>query len=359
MSWAALAHEDSDVVRGAFREAASGGALLIAAIASFHSVVFLGIGDSHWWETMVLAVVCLGARRFYDMRVVFSLFLFTLLLMIAATWIVVSTQARRYGSDAAFQFLLLAIAPVIVVSGRIGTWTKWALVILLVLGVLYMDHRYRTGPAPGWVGAETRASIEMVRAVNLLALGVVTPSLLFHYFRIITRQQALLIEASIRDPLTALFNRRYASECWSKLVSARTSQGLPVSVVLFDLDHFKRINDEWGHDVGDSALRHSAQLVGQEARSSDVVCRWGGEEFLVIQPNTPQAAAMAFAERVREKLATTPLVIRGRQLTVTGTFGVACDFNAESLDGLVDRADKLLYEGKRAGRNRVLSERRC
>ncbi len=255
------------------------------------------------------------------------------------------------------QVLLLALAPVLIVSGRIGTWTKQALVILPVLGVLYLDHRYRTGPALGSAGAERRASIERVRVVNLLALGVVTPLLLFHYFRIITRQQASRIEASIRDPLTALFNRRHASECWSKLVSARSSQGLPVSVVLFDLDHFKRINDEWGHDVGDSALRHSAQLVAQEARSSGVVCRWGGEEFLAIQPNTPQAAAAAFAERVREKLATTPLVAGGKELVVTGTFGVACDSTAGSLDALVDRADKLLYEGKRAGRNRVLSER--
>ena len=194
----------------------------------------------------------------------------------------------------------------------------------------------------------------LLRATNLAALGLVMPALVNQYFQLVTQQQGKLLELALRDPLTGLFNRRHVHEMGATLL-ANIARGSQVhSVVLIDLDHFKAINDERGHDTGDLALKHAAKLLREQARASDIVCRWGGEEFLVLLPQTKLELALVFAERFRTRLSRTPLEAAGRQLAITATIGVAMAGVTDSLDSLVARADKALYEGKRAGRDRVV-----
>jgi two-component system cell cycle response regulator len=162
---------------------------------------------------------------------------------------------------------------------------------------------------------------------------------------------------SVTDPLLGIFNRRYLHERLP-LEAARTRRyGQSLSVVMADLDHFKTINDTYGHQAGDVVLQHTVALARRALRQSDWMARYGGEEFVIVLPDTPLLGAYAAAERMRRLCAETAVELAGIQLVVTASFGVATiDGVAPSNDdgeAMLRQADKALYESKRAGRNRV------
>ena len=166
--------------------------------------------------------------------------------------------------------------------------------------------------------------------------------------------QALLLDQSIHDPLTGLYNRRYLEEVLARELIIADRKGRCVSAIMGDLDHFKRVNDEYGHRAGDEVLRTFGALLKEYSRGSDVDCRFGGEEFLLLLPDMNEQAARERAEQLRRKLASTPIHFEGAIMAVTGSFGVACyPGHARTGDGLISAADKALYAAKEAGRNRV------
>lgn len=170
------------------------------------------------------------------------------------------------------------------------------------------------------------------------------------------RLQRDLKEQSIRDPLTGLFNRRYMEEALTIEISRSARSGQPLCVVMCDVDHFKRFNDEFGHDAGDMVLRTVAEVLEDKFRDGDIVCRYGGEEFTIIAPGTAQHDLMRRAEMVREAVASVALVLGNQQLgTATMSFGVAQWTPVMERDGsnLLAAADVALYQAKRDGRNRI------
>lgn len=161
--------------------------------------------------------------------------------------------------------------------------------------------------------------------------------------------------ASLTDPLTGLPNRRYAMRRLAQECVAAERSERPLSVMMIDLDHFKAINDRYGHDVGDAALIQTAQRLQDAIRLSDVLCRIGGEEFLLIAVDTPRQAAARLAERIRLALAGKPLALGQQALSLTLSIGVA-EKGADgcaNVDQLLKAADAALYRAKAAGRNRV------
>jgi two-component system cell cycle response regulator len=158
------------------------------------------------------------------------------------------------------------------------------------------------------------------------------------------------------DPLTQVLNRRaLAARLASELDRARRYDSV-VTLLMVDLDHFKRVNDTHGHLVGDDVLREMAALLRHEARSVDLVARYGGEEFSVVLPQTGEEGAVAFAERLRERIASHPFHTSGRTpLSLTASIGVATfpSHRVESVDDLFARADAALYRAKADGRDRV------
>lgn len=158
------------------------------------------------------------------------------------------------------------------------------------------------------------------------------------------------------DELTGLYNRRhFITEVEEQIRRARTL-GVPLSLFMFDIDHFKRINDSLGHAAGDQALRIIPSVCEQVLRKSDVIGRIGGEEFAVVLPRTSLPEAKAVAERLREAMSATEVSADGRQFRMTASFGLAAlDDAGETVDSLLKRADEALYEAKAAGRNRVMS----
>lgn len=165
-----------------------------------------------------------------------------------------------------------------------------------------------------------------------------------------TRHSDRLEEEVHTDMLTGLPNRRYLSRVITEEMARAERYHRPFAVVLFDLDHFKLVNDRYGHTVGDDVLRTIGPLLAQHVRETDTLGRWGGEEFLVILPEMDVSAASRMAERLRQ------VVEHGkfpRDIDMTASFGVARYWKGESLAQFLERVDQALYAAKDAGRNRV------
>ena len=166
-----------------------------------------------------------------------------------------------------------------------------------------------------------------------------------------------LANAALTDLLTGLPNRRSAMDQLTQAWSAATRSGSPISVMVIDIDHFKHINDIYGHASGDIVLREVASSLRASARREDSVCRIGGEEFLVICPNTDLKAAMQSAERLRANLEVKRISIGQTEKTVTSSIGVAArQPGTADIDALVSAADQALYLAKAAGRNQVCTQ---
>ena len=167
------------------------------------------------------------------------------------------------------------------------------------------------------------------------------------------------MELAITDQLTGLYNRRHMMKQLSQFLNRANSGGPPVSVFYADIDHFKRVNDTYGHDVGDEVLKEFAHRMKENVRPGDIACRQGGEEFVVIMPNTPGDLASAAAERLRRSVCGLPFVIENgtQRLDITVSLGLATsvDDGNCTTDNLLRRADEALYEAKQSGRNQVKS----
>ena len=169
------------------------------------------------------------------------------------------------------------------------------------------------------------------------------------------RHQLNLERESKTDPLTHLYNRRGMQEIMEREITRCKRYRRPCSLILFDIDFFKLINDRYGHDGGDHCLITLAQALRQQLRTEDAMGRWGGEEFLILLPETTQQQALQVADKLRQSVAQTPLLYRQHQIPVSITAGVV-EYDLHSdLDGCIEKADKALYQGKQAGRNRCIA----
>ncbi len=168
--------------------------------------------------------------------------------------------------------------------------------------------------------------------------------------------QADLRDQAIRDPTTGLFNRRFLDDTLERELARAARDGEPLSVIMLDLDHFKDLNDTHGHKAGDTALAAVGALLRGLSRLGDFACRYGGEEFVVIMPDTPLAAALLRAEEWRVALQETAVTFQNQALHMTLSGGVAVfPRHGDTPDALLRAADRALYAAKAAGRNRVLS----
>ena len=151
------------------------------------------------------------------------------------------------------------------------------------------------------------------------------------------------------DPLTGLANRRAMQDALTVWLESKKT----IAVISVDIDHFKRVNDTFGHDVGDETLRSVAGLMKQNSRPSDLLCRVGGEEFVLLLPDSSIAAAVDIAERLRLSIASTALETVGH---ITVSLGVALWRSGDSMEDVFHKADQLLYRAKQQGRNQVVAE---
>ena len=167
---------------------------------------------------------------------------------------------------------------------------------------------------------------------------------------IISDLQARLVAQAITDPLTGAFNRRYMETRLAEALENSRRQGTPVSLLILDIDHFKRVNDEHGHKKGDSVLQGVVSVMRNRARTVDLLFRMGGEEFVLLLPDTTEADALNLADALRQAVAQAPL-LEGR--SVTASIGVGGARAEDSVDSWLKDTDAALYAAKEAGRDRV------
>lgn len=172
-----------------------------------------------------------------------------------------------------------------------------------------------------------------------------------HYQEMLRQINLTLKLASTRDPLTNLANRRLMMERVEAEVASAERQNRPLSLILVDIDHFKAINDSLGHDAGDRVLIEMSRALSRELRAYDVCARWGGEEFMILLPDTPGSGALRVAERLCRNMRTLPYMGLPADTRVTVSVGVAEYRMGSSLGELIKRADGALYDAKRAGRD--------
>lgn len=158
---------------------------------------------------------------------------------------------------------------------------------------------------------------------------------------------------AIRDHLTGMYNRKYLFEAGTNIYENARRKNLTIAVAMIDIDHFKNINDTWGHSIGDKALKHVSDILAEHVRSSDVLARFGGEEFCVVATNIDAPIADVVFNRIRNKIENNPLIIEDDVINITASIGVTLALH-EDFESMITGADQNLYRAKETGRNLVI-----
>jgi len=255
------------------------------------------------------------------------------------------------GWSAGFQNYLLAAIPFAVFNQNWRTRTTIAVTAgTFVLYCLLYAVASRVAAAP--IGPEALEGISYLNAgVVFTALGVTT-----YFFREASETtERRVADLANTDPLTQLPNRRRLWDMLESEVLRSERSGRSFIIALADIDHFKKFNDSYGHHCGDAVLRHVAAVMRGALRRTDMLGRWGGEEFLFILPETPLSNAVDVLDKVRRCVEEVPCKFGDQHYHVTVTIGIASFGRRQTLEGGINQADDALYRGKEQGRNRVVA----
>ena len=325
----------------------------IIGLAGVAFLLFFGI-NAILQENYFLAAVLFGSSVFG---------LFSILLMR-------STRNYAYGTYGISIPVVVIFAYLIASGGVENTGPLWSyslfLIIMLLQGfkkgvmaffaLLIIAIVLMFYPNLSFVSAEYTQAFKIRFIASFIALGIMAS--IYEYLRRKSQNEYVVIShelelASRTDALTGLANRRAMQASLEIEQSLFFRHGHPFSIIMMDLDHFKQINDKYGHGKGDELLILIARLLLKEVRQQDLVCRWGGEEFLVLLPQTNQEQSLIVAEKLRKAIEVIDLDVIGITDPVTASFGVECISATQNISELIAASDRNLYEAKRHGRNQV------
>ena len=283
---------------------------------------------------------------------------------------IITVLVSSYLTGSHFSEGLLLIFLGVNITGTLASVNKirksyWIVVpILLVMGIT--DHIYSLPHAPLLIQPMTTPDGRplvgwlIVRDIIVVILGFLVYLCILAMKRW-TERESLYLEMSTTDGLTRLSNRNFFINRGQEEIARTKEQTLPtspsLSCIMIDLDHFKQINDTWGHHAGDQVLIAASKVMMKNARKTDEVGRYGGEEFAMLLPGTSARRATQIAERIRRKISDMNVIVDGNSIEVTASFGVACfpSSDINNMEDLLKAADKALYEAKESGRNKVVS----
>jgi len=256
------------------------------------------------------------------------------------------------GWQSGIHYFLLMFIPPLFISMRARS--AWILVFCLWVYYVALDVLMWYFEPLQPISAHALWAVQMF---NLAAVFGMFSYLSLFYVKTVTRAHERLGRMATTDPLTGLFNRGHMIVVSEKELARHQRRPSNLIFMLMDVDHFKQINDQYGHGTGDLVLIRVSQLLTESMRKQDCIGRWGGEEFLAVLPETDIEQATAIAERIRKAVKSLVVEIGSNRIGVTITIGVTQYRAAEFLSNAVARADQALYEGKSAGRNRVEVEK--
>lgn len=283
---------------------------------------------------------------------------------------IITVLVSSYLTGSHFSEGLLLIFLGVNITGTLASVNKirksyWIVVpILLVMGIT--DHIYSLPHAPLLIQPMTTPDGRplvgwlIVRDIIVAILGFLVYLCILAMKRW-TERESLYLEMSTTDGLTRLSNRNFFINRGQEEIARTREQTLPsspsLSCIMIDLDHFKQINDTWGHHAGDQVLIAASKVMMKNARKTDEVGRYGGEEFAMLLPGTSARRAAQIAERIRRKISDMNVIVDGNSIEVTASFGVACfpSTDINNMEDLLKAADKALYEAKESGRNKVVT----
>jgi diguanylate cyclase (GGDEF)-like protein len=255
------------------------------------------------------------------------------------------------GWDSGFHFYVMLIPPVMMLSPVRTVSIKALLVLIMITFYILMDYSLRNAVPVFEVPSVVLSGLHYFNLLSVLLLMVFLTGL---YYRLVASSQKKLEKMATTDSLTGLHNRRSLEQAAASAIENHKRNGVALSVLLCDLDKFKQVNDEYGHQVGDQVLKAFSALITDVIRSGDFAARWGGEEFLLLLPTTKAEVAIIVAERIRQQFEQLPVVGALDDLRVTVTIGISEFYAGDTFDHLVARADEALYRGKNSGRNQVI-----
>lgn len=262
-----------------------------------------------------------------------------------AAWIV--------GPEAGFQFYSWILLPLLFTSVYRELRTKIKFAVALSIAYVFIDWGLHQATP---LATLTTQAIEALRYFNLSSFLLAVSCTAVAHAQNVIAVEARLRSAAGTDPLSGLLNRRRMTDQLQQEMVRAAERQRPLTVLLLDIDHFKVINDEHGHARGDFVIARVGEVLQQTVRQQDIVARWGGEEFMVLLPDSSIEIAMDTAERIRGAIYGNVIRSPANLLPVSVTIGVACWRAGESLEATIHRADQAMYAGKHAGRNQVMSE---
>ena len=257
-----------------------------------------------------------------------------------ATWVL--------GWDSNFHFYVFCTIPIITFSFQAAPIRRGCL-SAAILGVAVLGFYFRHRVAVTSISADAQDLFGLFNAFTATALLLHATGL---SVRFNFSMHMNLFHSAHRDSLTNLYTRRRVMQRLRQ--GAGTARATPTAIVLIDIDHFKQINDRHGHDVGDTVLQRIATVISGCVRATDIAARWGGEEFLVLMPDTTLEDARHIAERVMLEIRQQSGLADGTALSLTATLSVVTLQADETFRDALNRADQLLYQGKQEGRDRLM-----
>jgi diguanylate cyclase (GGDEF)-like protein len=267
--------------------------------------------------------------------------------VVAHGWLAVAAVGLTSG----FQYYLFVVAPLAFFNPGWRKSAKIAHIALVFAAYVFITTWYDShGP---WVVADRRV-LEVVRGFNAAGTFAFLAFISHHYVKLARQAEARLRHLAITDSLTGLHNRRHMLRVVDHELARHRRSAKPMAIVMIDIDDFKSVNDSFGHECGDDVLVAVADRMRGAVRAQDQVARWGGEEFVLLLPETDLDGARDVAEKVRHAIADTPIAHGDDRISIRITAGVCAFKPDESLDRVLGRADRALLEGKRAGKDRVV-----
>jgi diguanylate cyclase (GGDEF)-like protein len=236
-------------------------------------------------------------------------------------------------------FLILAILIAYI-------YPKWK--VIIGVSIFYTALKY-TAEVAQKTSTETNLMIELI-VDSLINWSVILTVVYF-----IKKSSKLLKkveELTITDALTGIYNRRYFDFFMEKTIPFSKKRHNPLIFMLLDIDHFKKVNDNYGHQCDDQALKHISNIIGSNVRNSDAFVRFGGEEFAVIMPNTDVSEGLIIAELIREAIEKSDFTYNNERIHFTISIGVS-SYNGEELEEFIEKTDNALYKAKENGRNQI------
>ncbi|NVK31448.1 MAG: GGDEF domain-containing protein [Gammaproteobacteria bacterium] len=274
-------------------------------------------------------------------------------IMMVATLIEVVTHAvgasLAIGWESGFSYYIIGIIALVTINQHANRSGQTTLAALMVVAYVVSDFVLRDYVPPVTVDPEILA---ILHAANAGGIMIIVGFLASVFSKMIVEADAEIMHLASSDPLTGLWNRRNLISLSEENLNRPSRRD--ASLLVIDIDHFKQFNDVHGHITGDEVLKHVAETLRGCLRSTDIAGRWGGEEFVILLPNTNVQDAYDVAERLRQTIFNTPLYINAMALRVSITVGATNVVFGEDLLNAIERADQALYEGKHGGRNQTV-----